>query len=128
MANNPAQPPTGSERRKHQRVHSQLIVKVHRRTDTKGRWHMCPVKDIGLGGIRTSSTVAMQEGVELELQLLLPTEPAPVPLMGRVTWATTGRDTRTTEFGIQFTEMTPPQQKTVGALVQIYSERQHPTT
>jgi len=126
MASNP--PRGGKERRAHQRVRSQLIVKIHRSTDPKGRWHMCPVQDIGQGGVRTASTVAIQEGMALELQLLLPTELAPIPLMGRVTWTATGRDTRTTEFGIQFTETSAAQQDTIAALVKIYSDRQHSAT
>ena len=118
--------PPAPERRAAPRVESQLLVKFRSASDTPGKWHMTPLKDMSADGLRFTSEVPYAPGTTLELQLLLPTTATPLHLLGCVRWSRPSLLQHLIDCGIELVNLQPSQRADIDKIVTLYRSRKHP--
>ena len=71
-------------------------------------------------------THAMGRTRALVTQLLLPTLATPLRLTGRIVWSHPSSIPQLVEYGVEFTDLTPPQREEIDKLVTLYRNRKRP--
>ena len=108
-----------NENRRRPRVSHPFMVRY--RPDTgmpKNRgWFVSPLRDLSSGGARFFSEQAVEPGVLLQTQLLLPTAAQPVEVKARVAWARPVRFGMT-ELGVTFDPADVGSQERIDAAVE----------
>ena len=89
------------EHRRAPRITQSFMVRYRVLSSGQGTWEVSPLRDLSSGGARFLCESPFPVGTALELQLVLPSAKAPVPLQARVTWVRPG-PLQLAEHGVAF--------------------------
>ena len=90
------------DRRKAFRAPRAFLVR-YRPPTSSGAWLMSPLRDISGSGARfLSEYMKFRGGDVLEVQLVLPNVPQPLPVVAKVMWVKPGKLRGTVELGVAF--------------------------
>jgi len=92
-------------------VRLETAIGIHYKTANSSATGTIPRREgeISGGGVRFATGQRLQPGTQLELELMLPGEPAPVQAKGEVVWSGRLNQHRPYEAGVRFTEIDPLQ-------------------
>jgi hypothetical protein len=110
------------EQRREPRVARAFMVRYRALSPESQAWLLSPLRDLSQGGVRFVSERAFEVGTLLELQLVLPTAPAPMAARGRVTWSKPG-PMALPELGVTFEGLDPQTQQALQGAVKHFLER-----
>ncbi len=108
--------------RQNQRVDRRIIARYRTTIVPEASWLMSPLLDLSNGGAKFLSEYVFEVGEPVEVQLLLPSAPEPIPLTGKVAWARPGLE-RLTELGVTFRAPEPAVQQALASAVAYFLQR-----
>ena len=112
-----------AEERRAPRVPRHVIAR-HRTTRVPAAaWLMSPLLDLSRAGARFLSEYAFEAGEGMEVELLLPNAPHPLPLRASVAWAKPSQG-QLTEVGVSFDVNDAASQQTLEAAVAVFLQHQ----
>ena len=104
------------ERRQYRRVIQSFEARYRLYGELMESWRRVRTMNIGAGGIRFRSADLIEPGTKLEIEVSLPSLPAPIRLSGIVIWTET-MASGVTENGTEFVDVTPEQGEQIDELV-----------
>jgi Tfp pilus assembly protein PilZ len=107
----------GSEQRQFDRANSSFAVQCRRVAVPAELWQEALVVNFSAGGVGLQTGSAFGMGEQLEVEIRLPSAPAPLVVQGRVVRAEPP-GAATFHYGLEFTDVTPDQRAEIDALVQ----------
>ena len=112
-----------AEQRRQPRVARSFMVRYRASSAGQVSWFVSPLRDLSSGGARFICETEFPLGLELEMQLLLPSAEAPVPIKARVAWAKPA-PMKLTEHGVTFDAGDVGIQRTIDAAVAHFLRKQ----
>lgn len=110
------------EQRRQPRIRRSFMMRYRVPSAGPAAWFVSPLRDLSSGGARFISETEFFVGTELEMQLLLPSTEAPVPLKARVAWVKPA-PMHLTEHGVTFNPGDTGIQQTIDAAVAHFLHR-----
>ena len=101
-----------SEQRRSPRIARSFMVRYRVTVPQDTVWLVSPLRDLSSGGARLLSERSLVVGDQMELQLILPMAPQPVPLKARVAWVKPA-PLSTVEIGVTFDPQDAGVQQTI---------------
>ena len=112
----------GKERRRFERVRLSAAVFCRHDGAFDEPWQPVALLNFSAGGVSFTSDDLFTSGSSLQIKIQLPTEPAPLLLLG-VLRRVESRGPHVVECGAEFVEMTPDQQLKLDEFVQFFRKR-----
>ena len=109
-----------TERRRFERVVHTVSVECRRTDDSVAYWYKGLTLNVSVGGLALQSVFLFDVGTVLELQIKFSDRPDPLRLYGRVVWV---QPDGLNEHGVEFLDMTAPQQARIDDLVRFLTKR-----
>jgi len=103
------------ERRHAPRLHAYHPIRLQR--PGVGRVIETLTKDLSLGGFRCLSPVAFPVSTELNIEVVLSSDGAPLNARGRMVWFRTIPESEQFDFGIGFIDLTPQHKRQLSAYI-----------
>ena len=102
-------------------VRLEAAIGIHYKTADSSATGAIPKRpgEISGGGVRFATGQRLQPGTQLELELMLPGDSAPVQAKGEVVWSGRLNHQRPYEAGVRFTEIDPLQR---GRVIRVIHE------
>jgi len=111
------------EHRRAPRITQSFMARYRALSGGQGTWAVSPLRDFSSGGARFVCEDAFPVGTVLELQLVLPSSKAPVPLQAQVTWVKPGL-LNLTELGVAFSPVEADIQQLIDTAVVHFVRKQ----
>ncbi len=117
------------ERREFSRVPQPFDAQYRLAGELTEGWRTIKTLNLSAGGMRFKSSDLIEVGAELDIQIEIPSNPAPLALRGRVVWSQL-QASGVTENGAEFLDVTPEKQMQIDTLVSFLNQapRSGPTT
>lgn len=115
----------GEERRDFSRAPVPFDIRYRIYGELGESWREITTLNISAGGMRFRSDDLIEVGIQLEVQIALPSAPAPLIVRGRVAWSRL-LGSGVSENGVQFTNVTPEQLEQIDGLVRFLMKKSPP--
>lgn len=112
----------GQERRRFPRIPEPLGLQYRVQGELGGSWCTVTAVNVSAGGLRFRAAEPLELGVPLTLQMKVPGVAQPMLLRGLVAWRQM-QASGVTEYGVEFMDITLPQQRLIDQLVGFLKNR-----